>query len=443
MTGRLRRPAALSVVVALAAACGTSADPAIPEQSEPTRSALVRVPEDEPTISGALESVSPGGMVLISPGTYPEEVTIDTADVTLRGTDRNAVVIDGGGERSFGVFASADGVRIENLTVRSTLFYGVLVTGMHDANGPLAHGGPGYTELDPSDFPPVQRFSIDHVTAYNNGLYGIYAFNAQHGSITDSYASGSADSGFYVGQCEKCDILVASNVAERNAIGFENANASDSVVIAGNRWSGNRIGMTLISNYQEAFTPQRDNTVAGNLISHNSSADSPAHALGGFGVGLSINGGQGNQVVGNRIEDSPVAGVVLTNAEDIPAADNEFVANAMSRNGLDVTDVSSGRTPSRANCFENNEVTTSAPASILTAGCAGQQTPGAGGAGPLPVVPVPDGLSFLDVPAPPDQPVLAEVEVAPEPLPATVDLPPASAFPLPDPTLLAERAATP
>ena len=441
MTGRLLPRTVAMSVVALVAACGTSADPAIPEQSETTGPALVRVPQDAPTISAALESVREGGMVLISPGTYPEEVTIDTPDVTLRGTDRNAVIIDGGGERSFGVFASADGVRIENLTVRSTLFYGVLVTGMHDESGPLAHGGPGYTELDPSDFPPVERFSISHVTAYNNGLYGIYAFNAQHGSIADSYASGSADSGFYVGQCEKCDILVASNVAERNAIGFENANASDSVVVAGNRWSGNRIGMTLISNYQEAFTPQRNNTVAGNLISHNSSADSPAHALGGFGVGLSINGGQGNHVVGNRIEDNPIAGLVLTNAEDIPAADNEFIANTMSGNGLDVTDVSSGRTPSRANCFEGNEASTSAPATILKADCATQQAPSAG-AGTLPVVPVPDGLSFLDVPAPPDQPALADVDAAPDPLPATVDLPPASTFPLPDPMMLSERAAT-
>ena len=137
------------------------------------------------------------------------------------------------------------------------------MTGLHDENGPSAHNGDDYTRLDPDKFPPVRRFSIDHVTAHNNGLYGIYAFDAHDGVISDSYASGSADSGFYVGQCETCGILVTGNVAERNAVGFENANASDSLMVVGNRFSGNRVGMTLISNYQEAFTPQRGNTVVG------------------------------------------------------------------------------------------------------------------------------------------------------------------------------------
>ena len=75
------------------------------------------------------------------------------------------------------------------------------------------------------------------MTAHNNGLYGIYAFDAQHGVIADSYASGSADSGLYVGQCRDCDILVRDNVAERNAVGFENANASGPLVITGNRFA--------------------------------------------------------------------------------------------------------------------------------------------------------------------------------------------------------------
>ena len=117
---------------------------------------------------------------------------------------------------------------MENLTVAGATFYGVLFTGLHDANGPSAPTADGYQTWDPEQFPPLQRFRVDHVTAHNNGLYGIYAFNAQHGVITDSYASGSADSGIYVGQCRACDILVSGNVAERNAVGFENANASDS-----------------------------------------------------------------------------------------------------------------------------------------------------------------------------------------------------------------------
>ncbi len=424
------------------AGCGGAASPDSTGSTAPAPAdrSLVRVPGDAPTITAAVDLVSSGGMVLVEPGVYAEEVTIDKPDVTLRGTDRNGTVIDGEGTRSFGVFAHADGVRIENLTVHSTLFYGVLVTGMHDENGPLAHGGPGYTELDPSEFPPVERFRIDHVTAYNNGLYGIYAFNARHGVIADSYASGSADSGFYVGQCEECDILVTGNVAERNAIGFENANASDSIVVTGNRFSGNRIGMTLISNYQEAFTPQRENVVVGNVVSGNASGDSPAHALGGFGIGLGITGGQRNDVRANRVEDNPVAGIQLGNAEDIPATGNRFSGNLLSGNGVDLADVAAARAPSVDNCFEGNTATTASPAGILAVPC--PELPGGTDGRFLPAVDVPAGMSFLRVPAPPTQPDLAADGPPSAPLPATVDLPDTSGAAVPDATLLADRAAT-
>ena len=65
----------------------------------------------------------------------------------------------------------------------------MLVTGLHAEDGPDGAGRDGYTTLGSREFPPLQRFLIDHVTAYNNGLYGIYAFDAQHGVIRDSYAS--------------------------------------------------------------------------------------------------------------------------------------------------------------------------------------------------------------------------------------------------------------
>ena len=208
-----------------------------------------------------------------------------------------------------------------------------------------------YEPFDPAAFPPVQRFLVDHVTAHNNGLYGIYAFNAQHGVITDSYASGSADSGIYVGQCRDCDISVRGNVAERNAVGFENANASGPLMITANRFAGNRVGMTLLSNYQEAFRPQHDNEVVGNVIADNVRTDSPAQADGGFGTGIGVGGGQDNTIERNRITGNPRAGVLLTNTEDLPAEGNS-VRNHFGDNGTDIANLSAKRAPATTTCVD-------------------------------------------------------------------------------------------
>lgn len=401
---------------------------------------LVRVPADAGTLTDAAARVAPGGTIVIAPGVYDEQLQISTPDVTVRGEDRNRTVIDGGGIRPYGVVVIADGVTVENLTVTGATFYGVLFTGLHDQNGPSAPTADGYVAWDPEEFPPLQRFLVDHVTAYNNGLYGIYSFNSQHGVIRDSYASGSADSGIYVGQCENCDVLVTGNIAERNAVGFENANASDSVVIAGNRFSGNRVGMTLLSSYQEAFTPQRGNTVVGNLISDNVEAESPAQADGAFATGVGISGGVGNVFTDNRISGNTRAGVILANTEDLPAASNAFEGTAFEGNGVDVANASAPRTPATGNCVSGTP--TSFPVDLaaqLAAACAGAADAQSAGepSGPA----APPGLSFKRVPAPRDQPDLPE-RADRSPLPAVVAMPAPGTFAVPDASFLADLAGT-
>lgn len=404
----------------------------------------MRVPADAATITDAVAQVAPGGVVLVAPGTYRESVTMSTPDVTLRGEDRAAVVIDGEGLRPNGVQVIADGVRVENLTVINHTFNGVLFTGMHDETGVQAHNLTGYERLDPEKFPPLQRFSVSHVTASNNGLYGIYAFNTQHGVIADNYTSGSADSGIYVGQCASCDILVTGNVSEHNAIGYENANASDSVLIAGNRFTGNRVGLTLISWYQEAYLPQRADTVVGNLIADNTSATSPSHATGAFGLGIGLSGAQENTITGNAILGHPVAGVRLDNTEDIPSIGNTFLENVFADNAVDLADTSAARAPSSGTCLTPSAGTTvtALPLTLAQAICPTTSAAGQSAAPEeLPHVDVPAGMSFLKVPAGPAQPSLTgDLTALPAPLPAQVTMPALTSFPVPDRTFLADRA---
>ena len=128
-----------------------------------------------------MADLKPFTTVLLEPGIYKQTLRINQPDVIVAGTDRNKVIIDGEVLRSNGIVVTSDRVTIANLTVRNTLLNGVLVTGMSDDSGGIAKGSDGYHKLDPKEFPPIQGFHITHVTSYNNGLYGIYTFDSQHG----------------------------------------------------------------------------------------------------------------------------------------------------------------------------------------------------------------------------------------------------------------------
>ncbi|MFD5408920.1 right-handed parallel beta-helix repeat-containing protein [Streptomyces nojiriensis] len=243
--------------------------------------------------------------MLVSPGRYRETVRVRTGHVTLRGTARDRVVIDGEGRR---------------------------------------------------------------------------------GTIEHNYASGSADSGIYVGQCKPCGILVRGNTPERNAVGYENTNASGPLWIVGNRFTGNRVGMTIGSDYLEALTPQTGATVAGNLIAGNAAADTPEQADGGYGIGLGIAGGRDNTITRNRITDHPRAGLILTSAEDLPPIDNRMTDNVFTANTLDAAYLATAHAPGSGNCFTGAFART-LPANLATAMACPARTAPAAAAQTLPATP--------------------------------------------------------
>lgn len=406
---RSTRLVAALIVLLTTTACGSPEAPRTHADTGPRAGGpiTIRVPADQPTIGKGVAAARSGDLVLVSPGTYREEVVVDRPGITLRGTDRNRVVVDGELTRHNGIVVTAPGVTVQNLTVRENLQNGLLVTGMVSPHGHYGHGhgdddGGGYERLDPEEFPPLQGFRVDHVTAIDNGLYGLYAFDAQHGAIEESYASGSADSGIYVGQCQPCDTVVRGNVMERNAVGFEDANAGGDLYVVGNRMVGNRVGATLTSDHQEAFVPQRVAVFAGNLVARNAEQKTPAQADGGFGVGLGIAGGTRNQVLRNRITGNPVAGVLVTSSDDLPPLANRLLGNVLAGNATDFVYAASGRAPGKANC--RSGAGTAKPARWT--GCIG----GAGLA--VPEFGAPEGIAFSEVPEPPAQPGLADATVA-------------------------------
>ncbi|MFD9225840.1 right-handed parallel beta-helix repeat-containing protein [Streptomyces sp. NPDC060064] len=440
-----RRAMALCSALAAAILCGGCSGSSIGTAGHgPDRSArptTIRVPTQAATINAALDRARPGDLVLVSPGVYHESVKVRTDRVVLRGTDRNRVVIDGEGRRSNGVVVTAAGVSVENLTVRNHLLNGVLVTGMSDGSGGLARGSDGYQRLDPARFPPLEGFRVRYVTAHANGLYGIYAFNAQHGVLEHNYASGSADSGLYVGQCKPCHVLVQDNIAEHNAIGYEGTNASGPIWVLRNRFTKNRVGMTINTDYQEAYVPQQGGVVAGNLVSDNNAPDTPEQADGAFGIGIGIAGGQHNELLRNRVSGNSRAGIVLASHEDVPVLGNRLVDNTLSANVVDVSYQASARAPGRGNCLRGNTLRRTLPEDLQrTAPCPSGNSKTSGTAPRTPPAPAPVGIPFLDVAAPPGQPQLPHAESIPATpalrLPGRVR---PDHVPLPGPDLLAAR----
>src|SRR5690606_29983011 len=110
----------------------------------------IAVPDDHDTIQAAVDAAEPGDLVLISPGVYEEAVDVTTDRLTIRGLDRNEVVLDGGFELENGIRVLADGVAVENMTAQNYTTNGFFWTGVTGYRG-------------------------SYLTAYRNGDYGVYA----------------------------------------------------------------------------------------------------------------------------------------------------------------------------------------------------------------------------------------------------------------------------
>jgi len=397
--------------------------------SGPEKMDVVHVPEDA-SLTDAGGLVADGGVILIAAGTYTESLDVRGDDITVRGEDRNTVILDGELTRSNGVVGTGERIAVENLTVRNFLQNGVLITGVTDENGAgIARGPDGY--LPDQSPPPVPGYLVQKVTANNNGLYGIYAFNRTDGVIRDNLASGGSDSGIYVGQCAECNALVQDNVITLNASGLELANASH-VVITGNRIVNNRIGVSVLSNYLEAHGPTTAVQIVGNVIADNNEAQTPEQAGGAFGVGIGLGGTIDAEVRSNVISGNSAVGLWVTSSEDFAPNGTAEAGDAFSGNGVDIAFAPSATAAGADNCFAVDAGATVVPAGL--SGCA--TVPGS-----FVQPPGPAGIMFSKVALPPDRPGLDVVDEKPRTLPEAVEMPDLSSVTVPSADLRAEPGA--
>lgn len=290
------------------------------------------VPDDYPTIQAAVDAAEPGDLILIAPGVYREEVQVSTPGLTLRGADRNRVIIDGEFVRPNGIIVFADGVAVENLTLRNATENGVIWTG-------------------------ARGYRASYVTAVDNQVYGIYSFDSGDGLFEHSYASGSPDAGFYVGQCDPCQAVITDSVAEWNGLGFSGTNASSDLFLVNSVWRHNVAGIVPNTLDSELLPPFHDVTIAGNLIHDNGNPLAPSFTSewSGYGNGIILAGGNDSLVVANRIVNHPANGVAITpNLSDNfwMSGGNRIEGNVIEGSGR--ADIALAGPASVDNCFADN-----------------------------------------------------------------------------------------
>jgi hypothetical protein len=392
--GRLR-VAAIAALVA-----GLLVTPAGPAAS----ASAIRVPEDVPTLQRAIAQASPGDTIVLAAGTYPGGNVVPRAkhDITIRGVDRNTVVLDGADQRKYGIVVRADGVSILNLSAHNFLTNALYWEG-------------------------ADRFRASYVTVWNVGGYGIYTEDSEQGVLDHDYVSGAADAAYYVGECRPCRATLSRVVARLSAVGYSGTNATD-VVIRDSVWEENGAGIVPNTYANEALPPQARTTIVGNTITSSGRARVPIQtALAGFiGIGIAIAGGNDNAISRNRVTGSERFGiavfptarfVVFDPAAKEPGPPWRPQRNRIFRNvatGSGRADLALAKGSGRGNCFTGNIVRRTLPVRLQTKGCAGVSPAGDASVASLLTRPVrvmvrdtirrrrPPG--YASMPAPPPQP---------------------------------------
>ncbi len=222
----------------------------------------------------------------------------------------------------------------------------------------------GYT-LNGFFWTGVTGYRGSYLTAIDDWVYGIYAFDSVDGLFEHSYASGSYDAGFYIGQCDPCDAVITDVVAEFNGLGYSGTNASTNIWIVNSEWRHNVAGIVPNTLDSELLPPSHDVVVAGNYIHHNGEvgrAPSRTSEWSAYGNGVVLAGVRDSVVRNNLMVNNRTAGVqVVTNidANLWRSGGNEIRDNVIKGSGR--ADLLLGGPLEQRSCFSGNDAETTVP----------------------------------------------------------------------------------
>jgi hypothetical protein len=332
------------------------------------------------SIQAAVNAADPYDVVLVAPGDYkttsyripagshgdfPAGLLITTPDLTIRGMNRNTVIVDGTtkgkacndvsadqnlGPRTTGATHAglngimvwkADNVNIENLTACNFLGGSGGDGGTGNEiwwNGGANSGKIGGWEYLGEYLNATSTYFPNNGT--NAGLkkanvvaaeYGIFSSNWDGGTWKDTYASNQNDSGYYIGACQDfCNQTIDDGWGEYNALGYSGSNSGGSLVVEHSKFDENQDGFDTNSQNGDDPPPQNGACANGgtspiththscwvfmdNDVYDNNNPDVPEEgtaAQGPVGTGMSLSGARNDTILDNTFTDNDAWGVIV------------------------------------------------------------------------------------------------------------------------------------
>jgi parallel beta-helix repeat protein len=246
----------------------------------------------------ALIVAEPGDIVQLGAGRFvlSDGLSLDVANVTLRGAGMEASVLDFSGQQGAGegLLVTSDGVTLRDFAVENPKGDGIKSKG--------------------ADNIAYYRVRVEWTggALSTNGAYGIYPVESTGVLVDGCKVSGASDAGIYVGQSR--DISVRYNFVEHNVAGIEIENSRNALV-SSNFVTRNTGGILVFDLPDLPVMGGGNVVVAHNIVIGN---DTPNFAPPGNivasvprGTGVMVMANDWVRVLANRFADNPTAHVMV------------------------------------------------------------------------------------------------------------------------------------